>query len=101
MPKPLSPDLKRLESIMKLMEKFHIDSVELPIPNGVIKLIKTVHLPAPIKVQKAPQQESGFGAFGQSLPVNFEAPEEIMFATSSAPELTIEEFNNFPTPVVK
>ena len=82
-----SLDLTELEAAMKLIEKYQIDSLELP--NG-IKLSKSLHKSKRPRGRSAPKLSSP-----PSLPVNFQEPDEIVFAQSSAPALSLDDLTNF------
>jgi hypothetical protein len=80
-------DLKNLEEIMKLMQKYQVDAFEME----DLKLSKKLHLgpkPPKNKIKAAP-------------PVNMLSEEEIMFAASNAPKLSLDDFNKFAANPIK
>lgn len=80
-------ELKDLEAVMKLMTKYQVDQVTLP--SGII-ITKALHLPAKTRQRASKNQEA-------QLPVNWttSTPDDILFAQSSAPPITLEDFENF------
>lgn len=88
MEQPLS--LKDLEAICKMMQKYTIDLIELP--NGV-KIVKAIHLPHKARLTRTQSQEPE----PSPLPVNYGIPDEILFKSSSAPHITLEDLDNFPS----
>lgn len=84
------PTLKYLEAVMKLMAKNQISTLELP----GLKLTKSVFKQPKMPLLNAKPK------FNQ--PVNFKTDEDIMFASSSAPKLSLDQFERFaavPVPV--
>jgi hypothetical protein len=83
----MTVSIDELEKMMKLMQKYQIDELEL----GELKLHKKLHMGP--KIPKKPYSLP-------SLPAS-SFDEDIMFASSSAPKLSMSEFNRFAAnPVV-
>jgi hypothetical protein len=80
-PKPTKTPLVYLEKVMKLMQKYQIDELEF----DNIKLHKKLHIGP-----KLPKKPYSIAPIAPSY-----MDEDIMFASSSAPKLSMEEFNRF------
>jgi hypothetical protein len=76
-----------LEKVMKLMQKYQVDELEF----DNIKLHKKLHVGP--KIPKKP--------FTLAPATPYKGDEDIMFASSSAPKLSIAEFNRFAANPVK
>jgi hypothetical protein len=77
-------DLKQLESILKLMDKYQVDCIE----QDGIKISKSKHPHKTVRSHYAKKAKPEY-----QLPVNFQPDDEIMFAQSSAPALDFSTFN--------
>ena len=78
----MSVDLELLESVFKLCQKYQISELEV----GDIKLKKTIHLGPKLPKKKF------------TLPPS---DDDIMFASSSAPKLSLADFAKFTSNPVK
>lgn len=80
-------NLKDLEAIMKLMGKYQIDLVELP----GIKVSKKIHLGPKVPKPK----------YSAAPPINMQTEEDIMFMSSAAPKLSLDDFAKFTANPIK
>jgi hypothetical protein len=81
--------LKDIEKVMKLMVKLQIATFEC---EG-IKITKTLHLnPKPAKV---------LTATFSTVPVNFSSPDDVMFLSTKAPKMSLDEIDRWHAPVNK
>ena len=71
--------LKELESLLKLVSKYKLERLELP--DGTC-IIKKMHLGSPVEKPEY--------TFPSPLPLT---SEEILFGATSAPKLTLEDFD--------
>lgn len=87
------PSIKYLSDLMKLMSKYQIDFIELP----SIKLSKKLHQGKSIKTKSTLPIKTK-----SVIAVNGEIEDDIIFASTSAPKMSLEDFNRFasnPVPV--
>jgi hypothetical protein len=93
----LSARIAELRAVIALMVEHRIDSVKLP--NG-LEVLKTTHNPYAVPVGALPRGHEDWEARPPQRPVNegetsgrLPVPdEEILFAASAAPELSLDEF---------
>lgn len=83
-------DLKQIENLMKLMTKFQVDLIEV---DG-LKISKKIH-----QGPKLPKKD--FTLSPAATSINQDLEDDVMFASTNAPKLTLEEFSKFSSNPVK
>lgn len=73
-------DLKELEGCLKLMVKYQVSEITTP----EITIKKGIHLGPKLEKKKIAE-----------LPANYASDEDILFASSKAPRLTLDQFANY------
>ena len=78
-------DLKDIEKLMKAMTKYQVSSIKM---EG-LEIQKNLHLNPKAKDKPTIQISPA------PLPVNYSAPEDVLFLNSKAPKLSLDEWDRF------